>query len=49
MTLTKLLQTFIIKFPEGYKVSAVLSGTLQPKGDLPCTLSIRREQTNNLD
>ncbi len=41
MALAKIIKTFTIKFPEGYKVQTIARLTLQPKDDLMCTLSLK--------
>jgi len=38
--LARIIQTFTIKFPDGYKVKTIQRATLQPKDDLLCTLTL---------
>ncbi len=40
MMLARMIQTFTIKFPEGYEIQAIQRATLQPKDDLLCTLTL---------
>jgi len=40
IALARIIQTFTISFPEGYKIQTISRLILQPKDDLLCTLTL---------
>ena len=39
--LCKLLPSFIFRLPDGYKIEIAAQGTLQPKGKVPVTVTLK--------
>ena len=41
IALSRILQAFDIRLPSEYKLEVIQRVTLQPKGDLPCTMTFK--------